>query len=158
MSDHRWADDAGDEPQLIPHELRLVVVQLLQTIGSVASPELCSRGPRARGARVPKFVVTKSSRSKAIRCYRSAKLACIRKLQGARAPVPQCPMPGDASGLDPIGQSATTRSVVLESNSTGVGRCGHSRGQLSSVAAGGCLPPPPIRSVLQSGYFSGFRT
>ena len=43
---------------------------------------------RARGARVPKFVVTKSSRSESHLAFRSAKFACIRKLQGARAPVP----------------------------------------------------------------------
>ena len=30
---------------------------------AVVSPKFCSRGARARGARVPKFVVTKSSRS-----------------------------------------------------------------------------------------------
>ena len=94
----------------------------------LASPEFCSMGARACGARVPKFVVTKSSRSEshmalclqkriwlkifATACHSNwwlwrsnfelteldrkistamvwtaAKFACIRKLQGARAPV-----------------------------------------------------------------------
>ena len=101
-------------------------------VQSVASPEFCSRGARARGARVPKFVVTKSFRSESHLAlglqkriwlkffatvwhshhsnwwlwrsnfeltelgrkistaivWTAAKFAYIRKLQGARAPVP----------------------------------------------------------------------
>ena len=53
-------------------------------------------GARARGARVPKFVVTKSSRSES---HLALGLQHLRAFANSRGHVPQCPMPDDATEL-----------------------------------------------------------
>ena len=62
----------------------------------MASPEFCSGGwgARARGARVPKFVVTKSSRSESQLALALQNVRAFANLQGH---VPQCPMAGDVT-------------------------------------------------------------
>ena len=59
---------------------------------TLASPEFCSRGARARGARVPRFVVTKSSRSESHLALGLQNLRAFANSRGGGT----CPMTGDA--------------------------------------------------------------
>ena len=55
------------------------------------------QGARVRGARVPKFVVTKSSRSES---YLALGLQNLRAFANSRGHVLQCTMPGDVTDYD----------------------------------------------------------
>ena len=57
------------------------------------------QGARARGARVPKFVATKSSRSES---HLALGLQNLRAFTNSRRHVPQCPMTDDATAYDVV--------------------------------------------------------
>ena len=54
------------------------------------------QGAQARGARVPKFVVTKSSGSES---HVALGLQNLRAFANSRGHVPQCPMPDNATAI-----------------------------------------------------------
>ena len=64
------------------------------TLESSGVARILLEGTRARGARVPKFVMTKSSRSES---HLALGLHNLRIFANSRGHVRQCPMPDDAT-------------------------------------------------------------